>query len=69
MKYVITFHNKLKDGIPRDQTLIFGEYDIKGVAKKCFELGTTGNFDSISFKRVNNTTCGCHLKTESEVQE
>ena len=54
MKYVVTFHNKIKDGVPRDQTLIFGEYDVKGVAKKCFELGATGHFDSISFKRVNN---------------
>lgn len=54
MKYVITFHNKLKDGVPRDQTLIFGEYDIKGVTEKCFEAGMTGAFDSVSFKRVKN---------------
>ena len=54
MKYVITFHNKIKDGVNRDQTLTFGEYDVKGVAKKCFELGATGRFDSVSFKRVNN---------------
>ena len=52
MKYEITFINKIQDGVNRDYILIFGETDIKSIAKLCFEYGSSGAYTGVKVKKV-----------------
>lgn len=53
MKYEIEFvFDTEPEEKSRNVILIFGQDDIIGVAKKCFEYGKKGNYKEIRFRRI-----------------